>query len=140
MKSDDKKKVPTIPVLRYTCKHVKSSKVVTRDYIGGGIITSIDLCKECLNDPVFSGTDESYKDTKITKQVKVKPRTSAQLKKTIKNRQKEIKSFEVDIRNIWQEPDKVAVAGKLLEHYASLCKLYENLESLNEQYIRKLEK
>lgn len=132
--------VPTIPVLRYACKHVKSSKVVTREYIGGGIITSIDLCKVCLNDPIFSGNSESYKDTKITKQVKDKPKTLVQLKKAIKNRQKEIKSFEDDIRNIWKEPDKVAIAGKLLDRYVSLSKLYENLESLNEQYIKKLEK
>ena len=130
--------MPEIPVLRYSCKHVGSKKVVNREYSYGGVITSIDLCKECANDPDFLEKNDSYKDTKITKQVKNKPLTIAQLKNAILKRREEIKAFDKEISNIWHESDKLDRVGKLLERYMLICQLYKDLEHLNEHYIKKI--
>ena len=130
--------VPEIPVLRYSCKHVDSKKVVNREYSYGGVITSIDLCKACANDPEFLDRNDSYKDTKITKQSKKKPLNIAQLKKAILKRQEEVKAFDKEISNIWHESDKLDRVGKLLERYMLICQLYKDLEHLNENYIKKI--
>jgi|SRR3972149_5335324 len=130
--------MPEIPVLRYACKHVDSKKVVNREYSYGGVITSIDLCQECANDPDFLEFNSSYRDTKITKQPKKRPLTIAQLEKEIKKRKDEIKAFDKEISSIWHESDKIDRIGKLLERYMLICQLYRDLGSLNENYITKI--
>ena len=130
--------MPEVPVLRYACKHVDSKKVVNREYSYGGVITSIDLCQECANDPDFLEYDSSYRDIKITKQPKKRPLSIAQLEKEIKKRQDEIKAFDKEISSIWHESDKIDRIGKLLERYMLICQLYQDLGSLNENYIKKI--
>lgn len=127
------------PVLRYTCKHEHSKKVVNREYSYGGVITSIDLCQECANDSVFLEYGESYKDTKITRHPKKKLLTIAQLKEAILKRQEEVKAFDKEISSIWHESDKLDRVGKLLERYMQICQLYQDLEHLNENYIKKIQ-
>lgn len=131
--------MPDLPVLSYTCKHAQSKKVVKREYSHGGVITSIDLCQECANDSDFLDYDDGYKDTKITKQEKKKSLSIPQLKMTIKKRQDEIKTFDKEISSIWHESDKLDRVGKLLERYMLICQMYQDLESLNEKYIKKMQ-
>jgi len=128
--------MPEFPVLRYSCKHVGSKKVVNREYSYGGVITSIDLCKECANDPDFLDRNDSYKDAKITKQSKSKPLTIPQLKKAILKRQQEVKAFDKEISNIWHESDKLDKVDKMLE----ICVLNVIKKGLEENHLRRTAK
>lgn len=126
----------SLPIIERQCSH-KSPKIVRREYSEGFLITAVDLCKDCLVDPIFSEKAD-FVDKKIKPKKKINTKTT--LKKSIIQRKTEIKQLEKRKDEVLHINDSLKQLPKLTEYYICLSTLSEELNRLYDLYVKLLEK
>ncbi len=100
------------------------------------MITAVDLCKDCLIDPMFTEKAE-FVDKKVIPRKKLNTKTV--LNKTISQRKNELKQLEVRKGEILNIADSLKKLPKLTEYYMDFTTLSEELNRLYGMYFDLLE-
>ena len=132
----NEQKNTSLPIIERQCKH-KSPKIIRREYFEGFLITAVDLCKDCLVDPLFSEKAD-FVDKKVKPKKKLNTKTA--LKKSIIQRKIELEQLEKRKDEVLHIDDSLKQIPKLVEYYICFATLSKELNRLYDLYVKLLEK